>query len=129
MEVACQQRGRGRPGLTGLMDYRTIDSLAGTRLHGNLKDRTMGLLSRWVTLLVPCLCWPLGMQAQDGPDRVLRLVVPFPPGAVVDISGRLLAGAPGRQLGVHLIVDNKVGAGGTLGAAAVARAPATGWIP
>ena len=87
----------------------------------------MGLLSRWANLLVLCLCWPLGVLAQDYPNRVVRLVVPFPPGGVVDISGRLLAEELGRQLGVNVIVENKVGAGGTLGAADVARAPADGY--
>ena len=87
----------------------------------------MSLLSRWVRLLVLCLCIPLGVLAQDYPNRALRLVVPFPPGGVVDISGRLLAEELGRQLGVNVIVDNKVGAGGTIGAAEVARAPADGY--
>jgi tripartite-type tricarboxylate transporter receptor subunit TctC len=87
----------------------------------------MRLLSRWATLLALCLCWPLGAMAQDYPNRVVRLVVPFPPGGVVDISGRLLAEELGRQLGVSVIVENKVGAGGTIGAAEVARAPADGY--
>ncbi len=87
----------------------------------------MGLLSRWVHLLVLCLCWPLGVLAQDYPNRVVRLVVPFPPGGVVDISGRLLADELGRKLGVNVIVENKVGAGGTIGAGEVARAPADGY--
>lgn len=87
----------------------------------------MSLLSRWAKLIVLCLCWPLGVMAQDYPNRAVRLVVPFPPGGVVDISGRLLADELGRQLGVNVIVENKVGAGGTIGAAEVARAPADGY--
>ena len=87
----------------------------------------MGLMSRWARLLVLCLCWPLGVLAQDYPNRAVRLVVPFPPGGVVDISGRLLAEELGRHLGVNVIVDNKVGAGGTIGAGEVARAPADGY--
>lgn len=87
----------------------------------------MGLLSRWAMWGALCLCWPLGGLAQDYPNRVVRLVVPFPPGGVVDISGRLLADELGRQLGVNVIVENKVGAGGTIGAGEVARAPADGY--
>jgi tripartite-type tricarboxylate transporter receptor subunit TctC len=87
----------------------------------------MRLLSRWAYVALLCLCWPLGALAQDYPNRVVRLVVPFPPGGVVDISGRLLAEELGRQLGANVIVENKVGAGGTIGAAEVARAPADGY--
>lgn len=87
----------------------------------------MTVLYRWARLLLLCLCAPLGAWAQDYPNRVVHLVVPFPPGGVVDISGRLLAEELGRQLGVSVIVDNKAGAGGTIGAAEVARAPADGY--
>lgn len=87
----------------------------------------MTVLYRWARLLLLCLCAPLGVWAQDYPNRVVHLVVPFPPGGVVDISGRLLAEELGRQLGVSVIVDNKAGAGGTIGAAEVARAPADGY--
>lgn len=83
--------------------------------------------ARWISALLLCLSWPLGAFAQDYPNRVVRLVVPFPPGGVVDISGRLLAEELSRQLGVNVIVENKVGAGGTIGAAEVARAPADGY--
>lgn len=87
----------------------------------------MASTSRWLKLLVLCLCWPCAALAQDYPNRPLRLVIPFPPGGVVDISGRLLAEELGRQLGVVVVVENKVGAGGTIGAAEVARAPADGY--
>ncbi len=84
---------------------------------------------RWANLLALCLCLcgPVAALAQDYPNRPVRIVVPFPPGGVVDISGRLLAEELGRQLGVNVIVENKVGAGGTVGAGEVARSPADGY--
>ena len=87
----------------------------------------MRLLTRWICLALLSVCWPLAALAQDYPNRVVRLVVPFPPGGVVDISGRLLAEEMSRHLGASVIVENKVGAGGTIGAAEVARAPADGY--
>jgi tripartite-type tricarboxylate transporter receptor subunit TctC len=87
----------------------------------------MAMIFRRIFWLLLCLCGPGVGLAQDYPNRVVRLVVPFPPGGVVDISGRLLADELGRQLGVNVVVENKVGAGGTIGAAEVARAPADGY--
>jgi tripartite-type tricarboxylate transporter receptor subunit TctC len=87
----------------------------------------MRLLTRWARLLVLWLCAPLGTMAQEYPNRPVRIVVPFPAGGVVDISGRLLAEELGKQLNVNVFVENKVGAGGTIGAAEVARAPADGY--
>jgi tripartite-type tricarboxylate transporter receptor subunit TctC len=87
----------------------------------------MKLLARWMCLLALCLGWSCAAQAQDYPNRAVRLVVPYPPGGVVDISGRLLAEELSRQLGVTVIVENKVGAGGTIGTEQVARAAADGY--
>jgi tripartite-type tricarboxylate transporter receptor subunit TctC len=58
---------------------------------------------------------------------VVRLIVPYPPGGVVDITGRLLAEELGRELGGTVIVENKPGAGGTIGADYAARAAADGY--
>lgn len=66
-------------------------------------------------------------MAQSYPNKSVWLIVPYPPGGVVDISGRQLAQELTRQLGVQVVVDNKVGAGGTIGAAQVAKAPADGY--
>lgn len=64
-----------------------------------------------------------GAQAQ-GHGRPIRLVVPFAAGTSTDIVGRILAEALGRQLGQTVIVENKPGAGGTIGSEMVARAGA-----
>jgi tripartite-type tricarboxylate transporter receptor subunit TctC len=72
---------------------------------------------------------PVGAQAQhqDYPSRTVRLVVPFPPGGTTDIVARMVAERLGALHGRPLVVDNRPGAGGALGAEAVARAPADGY--
>lgn len=66
--------------------------------------------------------------ADKYPSRPVTLVVPYPPGGVVDIVGRLLADKLTASLGERVIVENKSGAGGTIGAAAVARAKPDGYM-
>jgi tripartite-type tricarboxylate transporter receptor subunit TctC len=60
------------------------------------------------------------------PDRPVRVIVPNPPGGPTDIIGRMLAENMRAPLGQSLVVDNRPGASGMIGTAAVAHAPADG---
>ncbi|BEP94837.1 tripartite tricarboxylate transporter substrate binding protein [Acidovorax sp. A79] len=73
---------------------------------------------------------PLATQlacAQDYPTKPITLVVPFVAGGTTDILGRIVADGLGKKLGQPVIVDNRGGAGGNIGAAAVANAKADGY--
>lgn len=65
--------------------------------------------------------------AQSYPAKPIRLIVPFPPGGSTDTLGRLLASRLSESLGQQVIVDNRAGAGGTLGTDIVAKSAADGY--
>ena len=67
------------------------------------------------------------VHAQAYPTKVVKLIVPYPPGGVVDITGRLLASELEKALGGRVVVENKPGAGGTIGAAFVAKSAPDGY--
>ena len=67
------------------------------------------------------------VSAQEWPQRPIRLIIPFGPGGGSDVIGRIIAQSLQEKLGQPVIVDNRPGAGGTLGNEAVARAESDGY--
>ncbi|MEO8279204.1 MAG: tripartite tricarboxylate transporter substrate-binding protein [Ideonella sp.] len=78
-------------------------------------------------LIAGVLCGlALSASAQTFPSRVVRLIVPYPPGGGTDVMARVLAPLLRDDLGQPVVVENRPGAGGALGAAEVARATPDG---
>lgn len=78
-------------------------------------------------LALHLLVGPAEVQAQTWPDRLIRLVVPYGPGGGTDFTARLVADGMSKVLGHSVIVDNKPGAGSTLGTEYVAKSPPDGY--
>jgi len=84
--------------------------------------RTFGLA---LIALAACLCVPAA--AQDYPNRPVTLVVPFPPGGSTNIVMRIIADKLSELLGQQVVVDNRAGAGGTVGTRSVAKSTPDGY--
>jgi tripartite-type tricarboxylate transporter receptor subunit TctC len=80
---------------------------------------------RFALFLLMVFC--TGTGAQSYPDRPLRLIVPFPPGGSNDVVGRVIGAQLGERLGQTVIIDNRGGAGGTIGFNAAAKAAPDGY--
>jgi tripartite-type tricarboxylate transporter receptor subunit TctC len=65
--------------------------------------------------------------AQSFPDKAVRIIVPYPPGGSTDLVGRILGEGATEPLGQSIIIDNRAGAGGTIGTASVARSAPDGY--
>jgi tripartite-type tricarboxylate transporter receptor subunit TctC len=85
-------------------------------------------LMRWLAVAaVATLLFGGAAHAADYPSRSIRVVVPFSPGGAVDGPMRLIAQELGKRLGQAVVVENKPGAGATIGTDVVAKAPPDGY--
>jgi len=87
-----------------------------------MKQYAAGVLCIAISLL------PLVSTGQDvWPSKPIKVIVPFGPGSAADASGRAVIDLLSKQLGQPIIVENRVGAGGTIGAGVVAKAAPDGY--
>jgi tripartite-type tricarboxylate transporter receptor subunit TctC len=80
-----------------------------------------------IALAACTLLWAGGLGAQTYPAKAVRIVIPFAPGGGSDIVGRILAQKLTELWGQQVVIDNRPGGGGNIGAVVVARAPADGY--
>lgn len=92
-----------------------------TKDHGMKIRLILGLISFFASTQLAF------SQASDYPVKPITMIVPFTPGGGTDIMARLVADKLGRALGQSILVDNKAGAGGTIGTELAARAEPNGY--
>jgi tripartite-type tricarboxylate transporter receptor subunit TctC len=89
----------------------------------NIVQKQIPMKSLLMVLLVACT----SVAAQTYPAKTVRLMIPFSTGSGSDTIGRIYAGGMAEALGQQMIVENRAGAAGNIGAEVAARAPADGY--
>ena len=82
---------------------------------------------RPAVLTALCLLISGGAGAQTYPVKAVRVVIPWPPGGLIDTVGRIVLAKMSENMGQQFVIDNRSGASGSIGADAVAKAPADGY--
>jgi len=90
-----------------------------------MQDR--GLTFARAVLFAACIAFAAGAFAQGYPTKPVKVVVPYPPGGPTDIVARVVSQKLAGETGQQFLVENRPGAGGNIGAEAVAKAPADGY--
>jgi tripartite-type tricarboxylate transporter receptor subunit TctC len=84
------------------------------------------MLTRWLVMVVLAVA-AMSASAQGYPNRPLKLIVPFTPAGATDVLARLVGDELGRRLGQPVVIENRAGAGGNIGAQLAAKAPSDGY--
>src|SRR6186997_2040439 len=83
---------------------------------------------RWMGAVVGLMVFACGAAwSQAYPAKPVRVVVVFPPGGATDVVARIVFQKVGEQMNQQFVIDNRGGAGGTIGAAIVAKSPPDGY--
>ena len=90
-----------------------------------MRQTKFGVLLPTVSIL--CGLWAAGAQAQDWPQKPIRFVVPFSAGGANDLMARAAAEGASKALGQAIIIENRPGAGGTVGTVAVSKSAPDGY--
>lgn len=94
------------------------------------KETTVSSRKFFLCLVASCavaMTVPATLLAQEYPYKQLRIIVPYPPGGTVDAAARVIGRRLAETIGQPVLIDNKAGANGTIGADAVAKAAADGY--
>src|SRR5689334_5410460 len=117
---ACGQANRKSNG-----ESRSCQLFAFARAVNTEEERMSALIRLGCAALIAAWCCAAGAQAF--PTKPLRIVVPFSAGGPTDITARLVGPRMGELLGQPVVIDNRAGATGIIGAEMVAKAPADGY--
>src|SRR5262245_13162567 len=85
------------------------------------------MVRKLLLAVAACIAALTTATAQDYPTRPVRVIVPFPPGAINDTVGRLIAAQLSEKLGKQFVVENRAGAGSVVGNEIAANAPKDGY--
>jgi tripartite-type tricarboxylate transporter receptor subunit TctC len=81
----------------------------------------------WLCALAAAAISPVAAQAQDYPTKPIRLIIPTAAGGLMDVAARVAADSLDKSLGQRLVIENRAGSGGNIGAEAIAKAEPDGY--